>query len=213
MKILIADDHALFREGMSYILGELAESVALLEAADCETALRYAAEHSDLDLVLLDLNMPDLDGFTALDLFSTHYPALQVVILSASKQRTDMKRALNGGAFGFIPKDTTSAVMLNALRLVLSGGVYVPSTIALSEEKILKAGQPNQQEFTPRQLETLRLLAKGHSNKDIARVMNLAEGTVKMHITAIFKCLGVSNRTQAVLAAEKLNLVSKEINS
>lgn len=212
MKILIADDHALFREGMRHVLGELAESVILLEAADCESALRYAADHPDLDLVLLDLNMPGKDGFAALELFASRYPALPVVILSASDQRSHMQRALDAGALGFIPKDTTSAIMLTALRLVLSGGIYVPPAMVFGEEQVGADAQQHPHNFTPRQLEIVTLLMRGYPNKEIARCLNLAEATVKMHVTAIFKSLGVSNRTQAVLAAEKLGLEFPEIN-
>ena len=203
MKILIADDHALFREGMCHVLGELAELEALLQASNSESALRHAADNPDLDLVLLDLNMPGKDGFAVLDTFANRYPALPVVILSASNQRSHIQRALDAGALGFIPKDTTSAVMLSALRLVLSGGIYVPPSIAITEEPESTKAQHDDQHFTPRQMETLALLAQGCSNKQIARHLSLSEATVKMHVTAIFKTLGVSNRTQAVLAVEK----------
>lgn len=211
MKILIADDHALFREGMRHVLGGLAESVSLLEAPDCIQALEHAANHPDLDLVLLDLNMPGRDGFAALELFVGRYPALPVVILSASEQRSHMQRALNAGACGFIPKDTTGAIMLNALNLVLSGGIYLPPAMALADDSVDTNVQHNRPDFTPRQLETLALLVQGFPNKEIARYLNLAEATVKMHVTAIFKCLGVSNRTQAVLATERLGIELPEI--
>jgi DNA-binding NarL/FixJ family response regulator len=211
VKILIADDHALFRAGMGHVLGELADSVVMLEAATCENAMQLAAGNPDLDLVLLDLNMPGADGFAALELFSSRFPALPVVILSASKQRSDMQRALDAGALGFIPKETTSEIMLNALRLIMSGGIYVPPELALSEASSVNNVINHGLDFTPRQLETLALLVKGHPNKEIARYLNLAEATVKMHVTAIFKSLGVSNRTQAVLAAEKLALKLPEI--
>lgn len=194
---------------MRYVLRELAETISLLEAADCDSALRHAADHPDIDLVLLDLNMPGIDGFALLDLFSSRYPALPVVILSASNEQNHMQRALNAGALGFIPKETTGTVMLNALRLVLSGGIYVPPSIALKqspEMRGVKSDYLESQVFTPRQQETLKLLVQGYSNKEIARRMDLAEATVKMHITAIFKSLGVNNRTQAVLAAKKLDL-------
>ena len=213
MKILIADDHALFREGMCHVLGELAEPEALLQASNSETAFRHAADHPDLDLVLLDLNMPGKDGFEVLDTFANHYPALPVVILSASNQRNHIQRALDAGALGFIPKDTTSAVMLSALRLVLSGGIYVPPAIAISDDLEYKKPQCDKHHFTPRQLETLAFLAQGYSYKDIARSLCLSEATVKMHVTAIFKTLGVSNRTQAVLAVEKSGLTLPEINN
>lgn len=213
MKILIADDHALFREGMCHVLGGLGESVTLLQAAECESALQHATDHPDLDLVLLDLNMPGKNGFAVLDTFANRYPALPVVILSASNQRNDIQRALDAGALGFIPKDTTSAVMLSALRLVLSGGIYVPPAIAISAESEYKKPQHDKHHFTPRQLETLAFLAQGYSNKEIARDLSLSEATVKMHVTAIFKILGVSNRTQAVLAVEKSGLTLPEIDN
>lgn len=211
MKILIADDHALFREGMCHVLGELSESVTLLQASECESALKHATDHPDLDLVLLDLNMPGKDGFAVLDTFTNRYPALPVIILSASNRRSHIQRALDAGALGFIPKDTTSAVMLNALRLVLSGGIYIPPVIAVTEALVDKKSRHNTQHFTPRQLETLAFLTQGYSNKEIARFLNLSEATVKMHVTAIFKNLGVSNRTQAVLAVEKSGLDLPEI--
>ena len=197
---------------MCHVLGELGESVTLLQASECESALKHATDHPDLDLVLLDLNMPGKDGFAVLDTFANHYPALPVIILSASNLRSHMQRALNAGALGFIPKDTTSAVMLSALRLVLSGGIYLPPAIALTEESTDKKAQHDAQHFTPRQLETLAYLAQGYSNKEIARYLNLSEATVKMHVTAIFKKLGVNNRTQAVLAVEKSGLDLPKIN-
>ncbi len=211
MKILIADDHALFREGIRHVLDELAESITVLEAANCETTIRHAADHPDLDLVLLDLNMPGKDGFAALELLASRYPALPVVILSGSDRRSDMQRSLDAGALGFIPKSTTSAVMMTALRLVFSGGIYVPPAMAFSEAQV---GVDTQQPYhlTPRQLEILAVLMQGRSNKEIARCFDLAEATVKMHVTAIFKSLGVSNRTQAALVAEKLGLELPEIN-
>lgn len=206
MKILIADDHALFREGLRHVLSGLNEALTVLEAFDCEQSLRIAQSHPDLDLVLLDLKMPDADGFTALDVFVERYPALPVVILSASELRSDVQRALNSGACGFIPKNTTGSIMLNALKLVLSGGVYVPPAMAIIDENFSDTRQSELPGLTPRQMETLALLVKGYPNKEIARYMSLAESTVKMHITAIFKSLNVNNRTQAVLAVEKQKL-------
>ena len=126
---------------------------------------------------------------------------------------TKPRSALDAGALGFIPKDTTSAVMLSALRLVLSGGIYVPPAITTSEESDYKKSQHDGCHFTPRQLQTLAFLAQGYSNKEIARSLGLSEATVKMHVTAIFKTLGVTNRTQAVLAVEKLGLTLPEIDN
>lgn len=204
MKILIVDDHTLFRQGLCYVLNELGEQISILEASGFEQARQQVAANPDLDLVLLDLNMPGEDGFTALDTFTRTYPVMPVVILSASKRHSDIKRALDAGAMGYIPKDTTSTVMLNALRLVLSGGIYVPPDMAQQFE--LKQGVSNAPILTPRQLQVLAQIVQGQSNKVIASELNLAEATVKMHVTSIMKSLGVTNRTQAAMVAEKLGL-------
>lgn len=206
LKLLIVDDHALFREGLCHVLRALDEQAEILEAPDYERALQHARANPQLDLVLLDLNMPDKDGFTALDSFSASYPTIPVVILSASNQRADIQHALDAGAMGYIPKDTTSAVMLGALRLILSGGVYIPPSLAQTEVKVSPENAHNTS-LTPRQLDVLALLVQGHSNKDIATRLGLSEGTVKMHVTSIFKELGVSNRTQATLAAQDARIV------
>jgi len=204
MKILVVDDHSLFREGLCYVLNELDEQVSILEASGFEQAMQHVAANPDLDLVLLDLNMPGEDGFTALDRFTKTYPAMPVVILSGSIRHSDIKRALDAGAMGYIPKDTTSTVMLNAVRLILSGGIYTPPDMA--QQFGLNQGDDNAPALTPRQSQVLAKLIQGHSNKVIASQMNLAEATVKMHVTSIMKSLGVSNRTQAAMAAERLGL-------
>lgn len=206
MKILIVDDHALFREGLCHVLTALDEAIQILEASDFDRAWHYVGANPDLDLVLLDLNMPDKDGFTALDTFTKHYPAMPVVIISASNQRSDVQRALDAGAMGYIPKESTSKVMLSALRLILDGGIYVPSNVSELEPATTMAADVSKLGLTPRQIEVLALLAQGQSNKEIAAKMSLAEATVKMHVTAIMKTLGVANRTQAAMAAEKLGL-------
>lgn len=205
MKILIVDDHALFRDGLSLVLQSLEYEVSILEAPNCDMAIQLVSEHSDLDLVLLDLNMPGKDSFEVLEMFTKSYPATPVVIISASTQREDIRRALDTGAVGFIGKDTTSAVMLNALRLIFSGGVYTPPGMA--EPQVSTQNTDNHLELTPRQLQVLALLVKGGSNKLIASELSIAEATVKMHITSILKSLGVTSRTQAVLAIEKQGLL------
>ncbi len=206
MKILIVDDHALFRDGLCYVLNALEADITILEASDFECALKHTQDNNNIDLVLLDLNLPGKDGFTVLDSLTERYPALPIIILSASNQMVDIQRALDAGAMGYIPKDTTSAVMLNAIRLVLSGGIYIPSNFVQQQTQTHK--NKCLTGITPRQMQVLALLTQGLSNKVIAAQLGLAEGTVKMHITSIFKILGVSNRTQAVLASDKLGLVS-----
>lgn len=198
MKLLVVDDHALFREGLCHVLESLAEEVSIFEAADYDAALVQIDDNIDLDLVLLDLNMPGKDGFTLLEYLTMQYPATPVVILSASNDFTDLQRSLKAGAMGFIPKETTSSVMLNALRMILSGNVYVPANMVAQNQD-----EAEQFALTTRQQEVLALMVLGHSNKAIAAELQLAEATVKMHVTAILKSLGVRSRTQAVLLADK----------
>jgi DNA-binding NarL/FixJ family response regulator len=182
----------------------MAETVQIFEASDCEGALLHLSEQTDLDLVLLDLYLPKKDGFDTLTTIRERYPVMPVAIISGSNQVEDITRALKAGAVGYIPKETTGDIMLGAIHLMLSGGVYIPQFLldASASEKTEK----NRYMLTPRQMEVLKLLSQGQSNKVIASFLLLSEATVKMHVTAIFKALHVSNRTQAALAAEKLSL-------
>ena len=207
MKILVADDHALFREGLGYVLRGLGEPVETLHAHDGAAALELAEAHPDLDLVLLDLAMPGIDGLAGLRLLRARYPAMPVVILSGSEEPADVRLALDAGALGFISKSSSADVMLSALRLVLSGGLYVPPSYLERTQGMavpIAASSVDSLGLTPRQLDVLRLLGRGHSNKEIARILELAEGTVKLHISAILRTLGVHNRTRAVVAAARL---------
>ncbi len=205
MKILVADDHALFRDGLRHVLARLGEEVTVLEARDGPEAQALAAAHPDLDLVLLDLAMPGADGLDGLRALRARSPSVPVVILSASEHPRDVRAALEAGAAGFIPKSSTSAVMLSAVRLVFEGGVYVPPAM-LGE--VPARGRPSRAGtalgLTPRQREVLALLAEGKSNKEIGQALGLAEGTVKLHVSAILRLLGAENRTQAVVAAARL---------
>lgn len=208
MKILLADDHALFREGMRHVLAQLADDVRVVEAGDYAQVMEQAETHADIGLALLDLHMPGKDGFAALDSLAQRFPALPIVVLSASENRADMQRALDAGAMGFIQKSTTAPVMLNALRLVLSGGVFVPPAMVQphADADSVTSGD-SALAITPRQLDVLRCMIDGKSNKVIAAELGLTEATVKAHITAVFKALRVTNRTQAALAAERLGII------
>jgi len=213
MKILICDDHALFREGVAHALRELDPGADLLEAGDGGEALRLAQLHHDLDLVLLDLNMPATDGWTGLARLQEACPTLPVVILSASEEPADARRAIDAGAAGFVPKATRGPVLRAALQLVLSGGVYLPPHV-LSTQSV-GAGVPSSdatarrkraEGLTERQLEVLRLMSRGLTNAEIGGVLGVALGTVKAHVAAIFELLDVSNRTEAALVMRDLGL-------
>jgi DNA-binding NarL/FixJ family response regulator len=214
MKILIVDDHHLIRDGMRPVLQQLAEPggepVGLFEASSYETAIEYADQHPDLDLALLDLRLPDVTGFAALCDLQDRHPGLPIVVMSGEDDPQLMREALEHGALGFIPKSSTSQVILHALRLVLSGGTYAPREIMWGAPAPAPAAHalnvPPELGLTPRQAEVLAMVLAGKSNKVIGREMSLAESTVKNHVAAAFKALNVSTRVQAVLAAAKLGI-------
>jgi DNA-binding NarL/FixJ family response regulator len=216
MKILVVDDHVLIREALRGVLKELKNDAVVLEAADCRQAMETIAAQADLGLVLLDLNLPDRDGFAVLSELREQYPAISVVVLSAQQDRSSVVKALDLGALGFIPKSGQRDVMLSALRLVFSGGIYIPPEILAREDPpqpkpaLTRLGgetarvTPADLGLTGRQLDVLALLMQGKSNKAICRVLNLAEPTVKNHVTAVLKALKVTNRTEAVIAVGEL---------
>lgn len=208
MNILIIDDHPLVAEGMLSILSTLGEQVNAKILTDAAKGVDGALEFNP-DLILLDLHMPGMDGLQALELLGEKLPACSVVIVSASLEKNDMQTAMRLGASGFIPKSATPEIMLQALKLVLSGGVYIPPEMLDLGKKILpqEAAGRAAGSLTPRQLEVLKLLSEGKVNKEIARVLDCAETTVKAHVTAVFKELGARNRTEAVVSAQKRGLL------
>ena len=206
MKILLADDHDLFRAGLGLVLHELGADTSLVQAANLTDAIHCAEAEPDLDLALLDLNMPAMNGAAGLQKFRAQFPDVPVVIVSGSDELSDVQQALGAGASGYIHKSTPPPVMLSALRLVLAGGVYIPLQAMQREPAPLAASRTWASGLTTRQMEVLRLLAVGKPNKVIARELDLSEGTVKIHLSAIFRVLDVNNRTEAVLAAQHLSL-------
>lgn len=217
MYILIADDHELFRDGLRHVLTQLDASVTIFEASDYPGAVALAESEPRINIVLLDLSMPGLPWNEGLQTLRQKLPhEVPIIVLSASDDRRHVLQAVNLGAAGFIPKTSSSRVMLSALKLVLSGGVYLPPALLdqSSEHGYSDGGLGGQDGaasfLTPRQREVLVLLGQGKSNKEIARVLQLAEGTVKLHVTAILKALNVNNRTRAVVAASQLGLTSGE---
>jgi DNA-binding NarL/FixJ family response regulator len=216
MKVLIVDDHPLVRDALTRVLMSLVPEAVVLEAVEPRIAFATVERETDLDLVLLDLALPGMHGMTALQSMRGKYPAISVVVVSASADRESVKQALDHGAMGFIPKSSSNEVLKNALRLVLSGGVYVPPEIlghgAAAAPAAASAGQITAAEIglTERQAQILVLMMKGESNKLICRKLSIAESTVKNQITAILKALNVTSRTQAVLAVTKLGLKVSE---
>lgn len=213
MKILVVDDHALIREALRAVLNELKEDAEIMEAPDSQQAMQCLEENPDVELILLDLYLPDRSGFEILADLGKRWPAMSVVVLSVSSDRDEITRTLDLGALGFIPKSAPREVMLNAFKLVFSGGIYVPPEIfgrtqPAPAPRPLPRHPPSASELglTSRQLEVLRLIMQGKSNKAICRVLGLAEPTVKNHVTAILRALNVSNRTEAVIAAGGLGL-------
>ncbi len=201
MKILIADDHALFRDGLRYVLRELDPDVEVFEAVSTTETLAIVETHTDLDLILLDLSMPGHDGFTALDNLRARYPEIPVVVVSATEDTRDIQRVMSAGAAGFIPKATPGPDIVQALLKVLAGETYIPPDIAHATEQDRYEGL-----LTRRQQEVLTLMCQGLPNKKIARQLGMAEGTVKIHVTAILRALEVDSRTQAVVVASQMGL-------
>jgi len=214
MKVLILDDHALILDALSRVLASLAPAMTVLEATDPKAAFETIERHPDLDLVLLDLALPGMHVLSVLKSLREKHPAISVVVISASSDRENVKRALDHGALGFIPKSSSNEVLASALGLVLAGGIYVPPEIlgrsGAGEPMAppIAAGHrtPAEIGLTERQAQILALIMKGKSNKLICRELDIAESTVKNQITAILKALNVTSRTQAVIAVDKLGL-------
>jgi len=216
MKIILADDHALFREGARHLLQQLGEEgIEVLEAATCQEAIAHADRHEDIDLALLDLHMPGVVGVECVVHFQAAHPDVPVVVLSGSESRPNVQAVLDVGALGYIPKSSSSQVMLSAIRLVLSGGIYLPPLVMMDQELAATeamAPPSTQRGVTPcclteRQMDVLKLLAAGKPNKLIARELGLGEGTIKVHLAGIFRTLEVSNRTEAVMEAQRRKLL------
>ena len=214
MKILLVDDHALFRDGMRHIVCQLDEKVDILDAASFSEAMTIAGNNPDLDLVLLDLKMPDSKGMDTVLLFHSSHPEASLVVISGTDHRNDIEHAMNSGAMGFVSKTSAAKDMLQAVRIVLGGGIYLPPQLlqqALSSmddsRKDGRSWRINKFGLTARQMDVLQHLANGLSNKDIALAVGLAEGTVKIHVAAIFHVLRVNNRSDAARTALNLGLV------
>jgi len=212
MKILIADDHPLYRMALSGLLTQLDKKTDIIDCNDFdELQAEMAADSPKPDLIVLDVRMPGKSFEDVLTELRNDFPLIPVVVISASEEISVMTKAIKLGADGYIPKSSTREVLISAIRLVLSGGKYIPSQAfamsvqdPVSQSNAVKTGTENAtHSLTKRQKNVLDLMSKGQSNREIAEALNLAESTIKVHITAIFRTLGVNNRTQAVLHAKE----------
>lgn len=219
MRVLLIDDHPLFREGLKGLLQGLAPSVQVEQAGSVAAA--EALQGQAFDLVLMDLNMPGSQGMAALSRIKALFEASAVVVVSGDESPETIQRAIQHGAAGYVPKTTDPSVTIQALRLVLAQGTYLPpealrqpvrdteASVAAPEPTLGAPHVPHwPQELSPRQLAVLRCLLQGKPNKVIAREIGIAEGTVKAHLWAVYQLLGVNNRAQAMYRAHELQLFS-----
>lgn len=213
LKLLVVEDHALVREGLVRLLGQLEEGATVFESADFETALNVLDSEGEFDLVLLDLALPGIDGFAGLDILRRRYPAMPVAVVSAFDDTPTITRVLNLGASGFFPKAFSGEALLAAVREVMAGNIFRPSgqqgarlddTTPVPPSRI--SVKPDEVGLTDRQAQVLALMVRGLSNRDIADQLQLSEGTVKIHATAVFKALGVNSRTQALVAVARYGI-------
>lgn len=213
-KILIADDHPLFREAISSVIASGFVGSEIIETDDLDSALIIAKENDDLDLILLDLNMPGMHGLNGLITLRNEAPTIPVVIVSAEEEKQVVLQAITYGAVGFITKSSPRAQMTEAIQQILNGNVYLPSDIIRTGKESNGRRRRNDDNpvspellnsLTRRQLLVLERMSKGESNKQIAYNLNIAETTVKAHVSAILRKLSVHNRVQAILSASDVD--------
>ncbi len=209
LKVLIADDHPLFREALAEVVGQIGRDCRCLEAASLDETVALARSTPELDLILLDLMMPGMDGVTGLSQLRHEVPAVPIVVVSAKTDRAAVMEAISHGAIGFITKTSPRSVMVKALVDVLEGGIYLPTDVvrqadttpAGGTDAVPRVPRSLLTTLTRKQLLVLERLAKGESNKQIARALCLAEPTVKAHVSAILRKLNVQSRASAIVAS------------
>lgn len=215
MTVLIVDDHELFRQGMTALVERLFPDTRVVGATTAAEALVVAEDPAGLDLVLLDLNLPDADGQEVLGRLVALVPDCPVAVVTASDRAQDMAAAYRAGAKGYIVKSSTSDIMRHALELIVAGETYIPTAAAAAlwaseprtgDSPMLDSGMA----LTPRQQEVLALMAQGLQNREISARLEMPEPTVKVHVKGVFQKLGVNNRTHAVITAIRLGLVSPD---
>ncbi len=205
LKILVIEDHALVREGLLQALKGLEDGVETVGAQDADSALEMLAGDQEMDLILLDLMLPGTSGMGLLGVLRKRFPAVPVVILSALDEPDTVTRALRQGAAGFVPKSSSTEIMLDALRQVLAGEVYLPPRLreATARDSGRNRSVAERYGLTTGQMRVLELLTQGKTNRQIADMLGVTEGTVKIHVSHIFKAMNVTNRSQALLLASR----------
>lgn len=204
--LIIADDHPLFRAALREVVGRHIPGAQIVEVSSLDALQTAIADHPDSDMILLDLRMPGARGFSSLLYLRAEYPAVPIIVVSASEAASVVRRALDFGASGFIPKSASIETIGESLRTVLDGGISAPR---LPERRTSVEEQERElarrlSTLTPQQLKVLVMLAEGQSNKDIAGHLSITEATVKAHITGILRKLGIERRTQAAIMAQRL---------
>lgn len=216
-EVLVADNHPLCREGLTTLFKRNLGFCDIHEAYNFPTVLAKIAAHASIGLVTLDLDLPGLRQGQGLRDLRVKFPAVRVVVVAATRDRDLVLDALCAGVHGYIPKDVPVDDMLDALRMVLAGQMYVPALVsdlaARKEPVAADAAVPHDAALTDRQYEVLNLLAAGRSNKEIARLLRIAEGTVKVHIAAAFRMLGVHNRVSAAAAMQARTFNNRSIDT
>jgi DNA-binding NarL/FixJ family response regulator len=204
--ILVVEDHPLMAEAVALALARLEHKPKVTRAGDLESAFEQVASGPQPDLVLLDLGLPGCTGLEALERFRERFPGVGVVVLSGDESGKTILAALDRGAMGYIPKRSSENVLLNAIKLVGAGGIYVPTEALRETPAHVPAPASAAVDLSPRQKEVLGLLLKGLPNKLIARKLDISENTTKVHVSAVLHALGVGTRTQALIAASRLGL-------
>ena len=200
ISVLIADDHALYRSGLRQLLADELDATVIREAATFDDVVAVLTEEAH-DLVLVDLNMPGMSGAETLAALRDAFPSARVAVVSATEERSEIFAALAAGVHGFVPKSLPAAEIVKALQAVCEGRIFVPATIGQRGGQT--AAQPTKpaislETLTHRQKDVLSQLVKGKSSKEIARALDIAEGTVKIHLAAIYRTLGVRTRAEAI---------------
>ncbi len=212
MRVVIADDHAIFRNGLKMALEAHVDEISILEAADYDALLRLIARSEAPDLLILDLNMPGLVRSTGIMTLRGRIAPAPILILSASEEADDVFECLSAGASGYVPKSADIKTVVSAMQTVRSGGVHVPRELMVGSVPLSADGDARSAKsagFTQRQTEVLRLASEGHPNKEIAFRLGISEGTVKTHLAAVMRALSVHNRVQMLREAERLGYVAR----